>query len=289
MITILGTGLLGSGFAHALRKKGESVRVWNRSPEKARALAALGATPIADAAEAVRGAARTHIVVSDDAAVDAVLAAAAPGFAAGALVFDHSTTSTAGALERTARWRARGVVYQHAPVFMGPQNAADSTGVMLISGDREVVARVSPLLAPLTGKLVDLGPRVDAAAAHKLLGNLFLLSLAAGFTDMLALARAMQVAPEDVAALLGHFNPGAAVPARFRRILEADYDHPTWELRMARKDARLMQAEADHAGIALSMLPAFAGRMDRSIAEGHGEADWTVVTKDFVPAPTSGA
>ena len=159
MITILGTGLLGTGFAQALRKRGESVRVWNRSPEKARALAALGATPFADPADAVRGAERTHIVVSDDAAVDAVLAAAALGFAPGALVIDHSTTSTAGARERTARWRERGVVYQHAPVFMGPQNAAESTGIMLLSGDREVVARVSPLLAPLTGKLVDLGPR----------------------------------------------------------------------------------------------------------------------------------
>ena len=289
MIAILGTGLLGSGFVHALRKKNEDVHVWNRSPEKARALASIGATPFAGAAEAVRGAAQTHIVVSDDAAVDAVLAAAAPGFAPGALVFDHSTTSTSGARERTLRWRARGIVYQHAPVFMGPQNAADSSGVMLISGEREVVARVSPLLAPLTGKLVDLGPRVDAAAAHKLLGNLFLLSLTAGFSDVLALAAAMQVPPAEVAALFGHFNPGTSVPARFRRILDADYEHPTWELRMARKDARLMQAEAERAGIALSMLPAFAAQMDRSIAAGHGEADWTVVTKDFVPGPTSAA
>lgn len=289
MFTILGTGLLGSGFAQAFRKRGEDVRVWNRTSEKARALAAIGATPIADAAEAVRGAARTHVVVSDDAAVDAVLAAAAPGFSPGALVVDHSTTSTAGALERTARWRARGVVYQHAPVFMGPQNAADSTGVMLISGDREVVARVTPLLAPLTGKLVDLGPRVDAAAAHKLLGNLFLLALTAGFTDVLALAAALQVAPAEIGALFGHFNPGATVPARFRRILEADYDHPSWELRMARKDARLMLAEAERAGIALSMLPAFAALMDRAIAGGHGQSDWTVVTKDYVSGTTSGA
>ncbi|MCC6406501.1 MAG: NAD(P)-dependent oxidoreductase [Planctomycetes bacterium] len=282
MITILGTGLLGTGFAQALRKRGESVRVWNRSPEKARALAALGATPFADPADAVRGAERTHIVVSDDAAVDAVLAAAALGFAPGALVIDHSTTSTAGARERTARWRERGVVYQHAPVFMGPQNAAESTGIMLLSGDREVVARVSPLLAPLTGKLIDLGPRVDAAAAYKLLGNLFLLALTAGFTDMLALAKAMSVSPAEVATLFEHFNPGAAVPARFKRILDADYEHPSWELAMARKDARLMQAEADAAGIALSLLPAFAARMDRSLADGHAHLDWTVVAKEFV-------
>ncbi|MBK7878465.1 MAG: NAD(P)-dependent oxidoreductase [Planctomycetes bacterium] len=284
MITILGTGLLGSGFAHALLKRGASVRVWNRSPEKARALVKLGAVLAADPAEAVRGAERTHVVLSDDAAVDAVLAAAAPGFAPGALVLDHTTTSTAGARERTAKWRERGVVYQHAPVFMGPQNAADSTGVLLLSGDRAVVARVTPILAPMTGKLVDLGPRVDAAAAYKLLGNLFLLSLTAGFTDVLALAKAMGVEPAGVATLFEHFNPGATLPARLKRILDADYDRPSWELAMARKDARLMQAEADGAGVALSMLPAFAALMDRSIAEGRAHADWTVVAEAVVLA-----
>ncbi|MBK7645046.1 MAG: NAD(P)-dependent oxidoreductase [Planctomycetes bacterium] len=285
MITVLGTGLLGSGFARALCRKGGPVRVWNRSPEKARALAGLGAVPVADLVEAVRCAERTHIVLSDDAAVDAVLAAAAPGFARGALVFDHTTTSTAGALRRTAYWRERGVLYQHAPVFMGPQNAAESTGIMLVSGERGLVARVTPLLTPMTGKLVDLGTRVDAAAAYKLLGNLFLLSLSAGFTDVLALAKSMDLAPAEAAALFGHFNPGAAVPARFQRVIEADYEHPTWELAMARKDARLMQAEADSAGIALATLPAFAAHMDRLIAEGHGHDDWTVVAKDFVGAP----
>jgi 3-hydroxyisobutyrate dehydrogenase len=282
MIAILGTGLLGSGFARALRGKGETVRVWNRSPEKAAALAEIGATPVADPAEAVRGADRTHMAVSDDTAVDSVLAAAAPGFEKGALVLDHSTTSTAGARDRTARWRERGVIYQHAPVFMGPQNAADSTGVMLISGDREVVARLSPMLQPLTGKLVDLGARVDAAAAFKLLGNLYLIALAAGFTDMLALAKAMDVPPTEAATLLEHFNPGAAAPARIRRMIDADYDHPSWELGMARKDARLMQAEADRAGITFSMLPSITALMDRLVAAGHGHADWTVIAKDVV-------
>jgi 3-hydroxyisobutyrate dehydrogenase len=281
MITILGTGLLGTGFARALRRKGEPVRVWNRTPEKAAALVADGAIAVTDIAEAVRGADRVHVVLTDDAAIDAVLAAAAPGLAGG-LVIDHSTTSTAGALARTAQWRERGITYQHAPVFMGPSNALESTGLMLLSGDRDTVARVTPLVTPMTGKLVDLGPRVDAAAAFKLLGNLLLMALTAGFTDMLALGKAMSVSPAQVATLFEHFNPGAILPARFKRMTEADYDHPSWELAMARKDARLMQAEADLAGIMLSMLPAFAARMDAAIAAGHGHADWTVVAKDYV-------
>src|SRR3954466_15165201 len=132
-IAILGTGLLGSGFARALRKKGESVRAWNRTLDRAKPLETDGVEVAATADAAVRGASRVHIVVTDDAAVDSILAAAAPGLAQGALVIDHSTTSTAGARERTARWRERRIVYQHAPVFMGPKNAEDATGLMLIS------------------------------------------------------------------------------------------------------------------------------------------------------------
>jgi 3-hydroxyisobutyrate dehydrogenase-like beta-hydroxyacid dehydrogenase len=52
MITLPGTGLLGSGFARALCAKSESVRVWNRTPAKALALAEVGATPVSDPAEA---------------------------------------------------------------------------------------------------------------------------------------------------------------------------------------------------------------------------------------------
>ena len=209
-----------------------------------------------------------------------MLTAAAPGLAG--LVIDHSTTSTAGALERTSRWRERGITYLHAPVFMGPQNALESTGLMLVSGDRDVVARVTPLLTPMTGKLVDLGPRVDAAAAFKLLGNLLLMAFTEGFTDMLALGKAMSVSPAQIATLFEHFNPGGSLPARFKRMTDADYANPSWELAVARKDARLMQAEADLAGIVLTMLPAFAARMDEAIAAGHGHADWTVVAKDYV-------
>ena len=132
-VAILGTGLLGSGFARALRKKGESVRVWNRTLERARPLAADGIEIFDTAAAAVREASRVHVVVSDDAAVDSVLAAA--GESLPTLVIDHSTTSTRGAVRRTSEWAVRGITYVHAPVFMGPQNAADSTGFMLVSGD----------------------------------------------------------------------------------------------------------------------------------------------------------
>jgi 3-hydroxyisobutyrate dehydrogenase len=282
MITVLGTGLLGSGFARALVKRGNQVRVWNRTASRAEALAEFGATPVADAAEAVRGATRVHIVLSDDAAVDSVLAAAAPGLSKDTLVFDHSTTSPGGAVARTETWRARGVTYIHAPVFMGPGNALESTGFMLLSEAGDLAARVTPLLAPMTGKVLEVGQTPGRAAAFKLIGNLMLMGLSAAFMDIVALAQSMGISAKDAGSLFDAFNPGAQVPVRYKRFTDALYEEPSWDLAMARKDAGLMKAETDRAGLALMMLPQMIAKMDAMMARGYSELDWTVVGKDLI-------
>jgi 3-hydroxyisobutyrate dehydrogenase len=263
-----------------MRRRGEDVHVWNRSPEKAKALEADGARAFADPAEAARGGARVHLTLKDDAAVDDVLERARPGLAAGAVIVDHTTTSAAGASARVARWRERGMTFVHAPVFMGPQNARESTGLMLVSGAPADVEPLKPALAAMTGKLVELGERPDAGAAFKLLGNLFLMCMTAGLADMLALARDLDVAPADAATLFDHFNPGSSIAARLQRMIDVDgYASPSWELSMARKDAGLM-IEAAKGGVPLALIPALAARMDEVIAQGHGGDDWTVIARD---------
>src|SRR5687768_7124829 len=121
-IAFFGTGLLGSGFVRALLRRGETVHVWNRSPEKAKALEEHGARAFSDPAEAAQGASRVHLTLGDDASVDDVLARAKAGIAPGTPIVDHSTTSTGGTRERAVRFAD----FVHAPVFMGPQNTLES-------------------------------------------------------------------------------------------------------------------------------------------------------------------
>jgi 3-hydroxyisobutyrate dehydrogenase len=156
---------------------------------------------------------------------------------------------------------------------MALQNALESTGLMLVSGERERVARVTPLLQPMTGKLIDLGKRVGAAAAFKLMGNTFLMGFTAAIGDLLRLGKALSVAPAKAISLFEHFNPGTFTAARARRMASGSYDAPSWELAMARKDARLVQAEADLAQVSLLLAPAMAERMDAMIARGHAHDD----------------
>src|SRR3954463_4002402 len=102
-IAFLGTGLLGSGLIEAAAKRGDSVTVWNRTADKARALEQFGVRVANTPADAVRGAARVHLVLKDDAVVDEVVAALRPGLDADAIIIDHTTTQPALTAERAKR------------------------------------------------------------------------------------------------------------------------------------------------------------------------------------------
>jgi len=280
MKAFLGMGLLGSNFVRAMRRKDIEVQVWNRTSAKASALEQYGARPFEDVAAAVKGADTIHITLKDDSTVDDVLAKAEPGLMPGAMIIDHTTISKDGAIARTVAWNAKGFTYLHAPVFMGPSNALDGSGYMLVSGDQQVIAKVQEELSAMTGKLINLGPEEGKAAAIKLLGNLFLIAFTAGISDMLALAKVFGVSSDDLLGLFNSWNPGASLPARLKRIASGSFEQPSWELSMARKDAGLMISAADGGGGHLAVIPSVAAEMDKWIQKGYGNYDWSVIAKD---------
>jgi 3-hydroxyisobutyrate dehydrogenase len=282
MTAFLGMGHLGANFVKAMLKKGEKVNVWNRTTEKAKALEPFGAKAFDNVADAVKDADRIHLTLKDDQSVDEILDKAKAGFKTGAVIIDHTTTSAKGAAARTEQWKQRGYTYLHAPVFMGPQNALESTGYMLVSGDKDVINKVEPELAKMTGKVIYFGADTNKAAGMKLLGNLFLIAMTAGVADVLALAKSLNIHTDEVAQLFDAWNPGAAMPARLKKMTSGTFDQPTWELNMARKDAGLMIQEAKEGGAQLMVIPPVAAVMDSWIAKGHGKDDWTVIGKDAV-------
>jgi 3-hydroxyisobutyrate dehydrogenase len=282
MKAFIGMGLLGSNFVRAMLKKGEEVQVWNRTASKAKALEADGAKVFDNVADAVHGCDRIHITLKDDAVVNEVLGQASAGFEPDVIIIDHTTTSAEGAKERTEYWKQKGYTYIHAPVFMGPQNALESTGNMLVSGDPEIISLIEPELAKMTGKVMNFGTDTNKAAGMKLLGNLFLIAMTAGVADTLALAKALGISINEVSTLFDSWNPGAMMPMRLKKMTSNTFDKPSWELSMARKDAGLMMNAAQHANVKLMAIPSIAKEMDRWIEKGHGNDDWTVIGKDAV-------
>lgn len=276
-IAFLGTGLLGGAFAEAAAGRGDTVTAWNRSADKARALAPFGIRAAATPADAVRGATRVHLVLKDDAVVDAAIAAARPGLAADAILIDHSTTSPPPTAERARRLREEGMKYLHCPVFMGPAAARSAQGLMVAAGPRTIFDRVQADLAAMTGRLEYLGERSDLAAAYKLLGNAMIIGTWAVMADVLTLASGCAVDAEHAVRMFGLLDLNAMVSRRSAKMAEGDFT-PSFELTMARKDVRLMlEMLTDRP---LAALPQVAARMDELIAAGHGASDASVLAID---------
>lgn len=274
-VAFLGTGLMGTGFVARQVALGERVIAWNRNPARARPLASSGCQVVESAVDAVRGVDRVHLSLADDASVDAVLEPLAGVLPRGAWLIDHTTTATTPTAARAARWRDRGVRFVHAPVFMGPANCHEGTGVMLLSGDRADCEAITPVLQRMTGKVVWLGEEPERAASFKLFGNLVLVGLGGVIGDVARLAYAVGIPPVEAMGLFASFNPGAMLPARAAKIASGPWDQVTFEVAMARKDVRLMIEEAQRHGVELAVMPAVAALQDAAIARGEGTWDTT--------------
>ena len=278
-IAFLGTGLLGGAFAEAAAKRGDTVTAWNRSANKVAALASFGVKGAATAADAVRGAVRVHIVLKDDAVVDAVIAAALPGLSADAIIIDHTTTLPELTAARAARLAAQGVAYLHCPVFMGPAAARTAQGSMMVAGPKALFERVQTALAAMTTRLEFMGERADLAAVNKLFGNAMIIGVSAVMADILTMAQANAVDPQDAIKLLGLLDLNGMVAGRGVNMAKGNFA-ASFELDMARKDVRLMVETAG--ARPLAALPAIAARMDQLIAAGHGAKDASVLGIDAV-------
>jgi len=273
-VAFYGAGMLGSAMVRAMLARGLEVRVWNRSPQRAQELEAYGARFLADAAEAARGAERIHLCLNDDASVDSVIDAALAGIDAASPIVDHTTVLPQRVAERAARLTEAGYSFLHAPVFMGPPMALESTGVMMTSGDRALFERVRPGLEQMCSDLRYLGERPDAAAIYKLMGNAMILAVVGGINDMLRIGEMQGLSREQAYELFEFYDPSGQVRGRGKRMVAADYE-PAWRLTMAHKDAVQMQGAAHHER--LPVIDAMEALMRNVADRGLGDLDLAAV------------
>jgi 3-hydroxyisobutyrate dehydrogenase len=174
-VAVPGTGIMGAPMARNLLKAGFQVRVWNRTPEKARVLAAQGADLAETPADAVREAAFVITMLTDTAAVRAVIGQAADSVPAGAVWLQTSMDTDAERVARLAE--EHGITFVHCPVIGTRETAKQGRLVVLASGPRDTLDRAQPVFDAIGLKTVRLEPTVSRASRMKLVANAWTLGI----------------------------------------------------------------------------------------------------------------
>ena len=161
--------------ARNLLKAGFQVRVWNRTPDKARVLAADGADPAETPADAVREAAFVITMLTDTAAVLAVMGEAAESVPDGAVWLQTSMDTDVECVAGLAE--DHGITFVHCPVLGTRETAKQGRLVMLASGPGDALDRAQPIFDAIGSKTVRLEPEAGRASRRKLVANAWTVAL----------------------------------------------------------------------------------------------------------------
>ena len=273
-VAVLGIGTMGRGMARSLLRAGLPVDVWNRTPEPAAALAAEGAVAHELPSYAVAHADVVITMLADAEAVKSVafgqgmLAAMRPG----AVWAQMGTIGVAAISELAARVAEErpDVRFVDAPVS-GTRGPAEAGQLLILASGPEAAKPVLKPVFEAIGRATKWLGEAGAGSQLKLVMNSWLVFLAEGTAEILALADSLGVDHHEVLEFLGTGNMASPwAQAKFRK-MEAGDDSPDFSLQWALKDIRLALSAASD--LSLPVLDAIGRRWDSLVDEGMGGLD----------------
>ncbi|MFI1565169.1 NAD(P)-dependent oxidoreductase [Streptomyces sp. NPDC020490] len=275
-VSVLGTGIMGAAMARNLARAGHTVRVWNRTHAKAEPLAADGAQVADSPAEAVRGADVVLTILHDGPAALDVMRAAAEALRPGTAWVQSTTAGIEATGELAAFAREHGLVFYDAPVLGTRQPAEAGQLTVLAAGPAEGRAAVQPVFDAVGARTVWTGEDgADGSASRlKLVANSWVLAATTAAGEVLALAQALDVDPQQFFALIadGPLDMGY-LHAKTGLLLNEQLSPAQFAVVTAAKDARLIVEAGRQNGVRLDVAAASAERLERAAAQGHGDED----------------
>jgi 3-hydroxyisobutyrate dehydrogenase len=286
-VGFIGLGAMGMHMARSLHRAGWLAAVWNRSPDKAAALAAeTGCLAAESPAALARACDAVVLCVSADADVLAVVDALLPGAHPGLLVLDCSTARAATARAAAARLAPAGAEFLDCPVSGGVEGARDRKLTIMVGGTAEAFARAEPVLARMGHAVTHMGP-TGYGQATKATNQILCAGVIQAVAEAMAFARHEGLPLERVIAALG---TGAGSSWYFvnRAPYMARGSYPAgFRVQLHEKDLRICREMAARHGAHLPVIETTLAHYRRLIAEGHGDEDISTIfrLKDALFAP----
>ncbi len=272
---------MGFPVARNLARAGFAVRAWNRSREKAEPLTQDGAVLCESPAQAADGAGVVLTMLSDKDAVLESIQAALAGASGGAVWWQMSTIGETGTERCIELARENQLIFLDAPVLGTRQPAEEGKLVVLASGPDEIKDRVQPLFDAVGQRTMWLG-EPPLGTRLKLVSNSWVLAVTEAAAEAIALAEGLELDPS----LLFDALEGGTLDLPYLRIkgkaiLERNLE-PMFRLKLAAKDAVLVEESAQRNGLELPLFTAVRRQMSEA-AKTHGDEDMAATY--FASAP----
>lgn len=275
-VAFLGLGVMGYPMAGHLAAAGHDVTVFNRTTAKAEKWCAehkgaFGATP----AEAVAGAEIVFACVGNDDDVRAVTMGAdgaLNAMASGTIFVDHTTASANIAREVSAYAKAKGIAFLDAPVSGGQAGAENGKLGVMIGGEEDSYATISPVIDcySLAHKLF--GP-AGSGQLTKMVNQICIAGLVQGLSEGIAFGVKAGLPMNDV---LGVITKGAAgswqMANRGETMIAGKFDYG-FALDWMIKDLGICLDEAKSNGANLPVTKIVEGFYRELSADGQGRND----------------
>jgi 3-hydroxyisobutyrate dehydrogenase-like beta-hydroxyacid dehydrogenase len=281
-ITFIGLGRMGMGMARNLLRAGHTLAVYNRSREKAVALAADGAQVANSPAEACRDAEVVMTMVADDPALEQIVFAnegIASSLKKDCIHLSHSTISTALARKLNAEHAQRSQGYLSAPVFGRPEAAETKNLLVVAAGPHELVERCRPLFDAIGRHTFVVGTEPWQANVAKVCGNFMIISVIEAMGEAYATLRKAGVAPQAFLEIMNALL-GSQFIANYGRIIAQEQFEPAgFALKLGLKDVRLVLAAAEECVAPMPLASLVHDHLLSALAQGQGEMDWSSMTQ----------
>lgn len=288
VVAFLGTGTMGLPMARNLASAGFELRAWNRSRERAAALADEAGAVVGDPREAAQGAQILVTMLSDATAVLDTAAAALDALPEGGIWIQMSTIGLEGT-EHCARLAARAeTTFVDAPVLGTREPAQRGQLVVLASGPDAARERCQSVFDAVGQRTLWLGP-AGSGTRCKIVVNSWIVGVVGALAETITLAQVLDVGPERFFEAIG----GGALDLPYARLkgalmIERNFDDPAFRLALARKDADLILAAMSERDLELPIMRAVADRLRRADEDGHGEEDMAATYWATAPELASG-
>src|SRR5262245_17322113 len=264
---------MGTAFAERLLDGGYDLLVYNRTAAKADSLAARGATVADTAAELAEQVDVVLTSLPNDEAFESVAEELVAAMEPDGVLVDLSTVSPGASARVAGLADEASVAYLRAPVSGNPTVVRAGNLSIIVSGPRETLDKVEPILEAI-GPTVQYVGDGEQARIVKLALNLMIAGLAQLISEALVLGEASDVSREDLLETMGSSAVGAPfVKYKTEPLLHDDFS-ATFTTALMEKDIDLILAAAKQAGVELPVAQEMKGLLRATAEAGYADDDF---------------